>query len=363
MKKTLILVPDLSLSGGVSNYYRTLRLDKNEGIAYFVINKGGSLSAVGTALRLLRNYFAFGYKVVKEGYQTVVVNPSLDQGKSFHRDLVFVFLSRLLRRKTIVFFRGWLDSYEEKIKGSAFKKFLFRNSYAKADHFIVLGDLFRKKLINLGVSAEKSFTIETTVADSNFLSEFDLQKKLDSFKQKLILLFLSRVEKEKGLYIALDAYKNFVDKFPERASSFVVAGDGMDLSAVKKYVADQNIPNVNFLGNVSADRKKKVLLESHVMILPSLDGEGLPNSILEGMLYGMPVLSRITGGIPDVICQGKNGYLTSSLQSSPFTDFLSLLSSDTELYRDIAETNHSVALKKYTSEKVKERMLKMYQHF
>ena len=349
------------MSGGVSNYYRTLQLDRSSGISYFVINKGGPQPALTTARRLLSNYCSFVWKVIRGGYQTVVVNPSLDQGKSFHRDLVYVILSKLLRRRTIVFFRGWLDSYEEKIKKSSFKRFLVRISYARADHFIVLGNLFKQKLIGLGVPAQKSFTIETTVADSSFLNEFDLQKKLESFKDKLNLLFLARVEKEKGLYIAIDAYKNFVEKYPERESSFLIAGDGLDLSAVKAYVAKQNIPNVVFLGNVKAERKKQVLMDAHIMILPSLDGEGLPNSILEGMLYGMPVLSRVTGGIPDVICQGQNGYITDSLQPATFTEFLSLLSTNTELYRNIAATNHTVALQKYTSEKVKERMLKMYQ--
>lgn len=361
MKKTLVLVPDLSLSGGVSNYYRTLRLDREDNISYFVINKGGKQGTIATIFRLINNYISFSFKVLKEGIQTVVINPSLDQGKSFHRDLVYVLLSCLLRRKTIVFFRGWLNSYEEKIRQSRLKSFLFRQSYAKADHFIVLGGLFKKKLIGLGVPEAKSFFIETTVADSTFLKEFDLQRKLDSYKKKLVLLFLARVEKEKGLYIAIDAFHEFLKTYPEREASFLIAGDGLDLAAVKDYVEKNRIPNVVFLGNVKAEHKKKVLLESHIMILPSLDGEGLPNSILEGMLYGMPVLSRVTGGIPDIISQGENGYLTESLQSSTFADFLSRLSTDCNLYQNIAAKNHTLAKERFTSEKVKERMLKLYQ--
>ena len=101
-------------------------------------------------------------------------------------------------------------------------------------------------------------------------------------------------------------------------------------------------------------RESKVLQESHIMILPSYS-EGLPNSILEGMLYGMPVISRITGGIPDIIHEGVNGYLSESFEPSIFTDFINLLVTDKELYRKMALTNHHIALEKYTCEKVSGR--------
>jgi glycosyltransferase involved in cell wall biosynthesis len=50
----------------------------------------------------------------------------------------------------------------------------------------------------------------------------------------------------------------------------IIAGDGLNLPAVKAYVEEKGILNIKFLGHVSAEKKKKVLLESHVMIFPSL---------------------------------------------------------------------------------------------
>lgn len=154
---------------------------------------------------------------------------------------------------------------------------------------------------------------------------------------------------------------NFLNKFPQRRASLIIAGDGPDLPAVKSYVEEKGIPNIKFLGHVSGENKMKVLLESHVMIFPSFT-EGLPNAILEGMLYGMPIISRATGGIPGVIQQNINGYLTESYDSSIFAEFLSTLAFDSTLYKNIAETNHRIALQKFTSEKVKERILKIFEN-
>jgi glycosyltransferase involved in cell wall biosynthesis len=358
--KTLVLIPDLNTPGGVSNYYKTLKLDSNRNITYFPISRLKPQGPAAAVLRLFGKYCKFSYNLLAKRIEVVVVNPSLDMGKSFHRDMVFIMISHLLNKKTIVFFRGWFDPYEEKIKKSKWKLFLFNISYAKANKYVVLGDIFKKKLIGLGVPEKTEFFIETTVADSSYLKELDLPAKYLNFEKEINFLFLSRIEKEKGIHIAIDAFKEFCVRFPDREASLIIAGDGPDLPAVKAYVEEKGIPKIKFLGHVNAEKKKDVLLKSHVMIFPSYT-EGLPNVILEGMLYGMPIVARATGGIPEIVKQNINGFVTESFDFKVFADFLEVLASDVKLYENMAETNHRTALQKFTSEKVKERMIGIYE--
>lgn len=355
--KILVLVPDLNVPGGVANYYNILELTSFNNIAYFTINKQKSKSAFTTAARLLKNYLTFIFKLIKDRNEVVVVNPSLYE-RSFYRDLGFIIFTRLLNRETVVFFHGWLDSFEEKIKTSKFKSFLFRVSYARVREYVVLGNVFKDKLIDLGVSPNANFFIETMVADSKCIAELSLKEKALSYEKEIIFLFLSRIEKEKGIYIAIDAFDEFSKQHPQRKASLIIAGDGPDLPSVKEYVKAQRIPNINFTGHVSGKDKRKVLLMSHVMLFPSYT-EGLPNVILEGMLYGMPIISRSTGAIPEIIHQGIHGYLTESYNPSVFTNFLSLVALDIKLYKDIGERNHEMALQRFVNEKVKDRFLKI----
>ncbi len=337
-------------------------LDTNSNIIHFPITSAKRQGALAASLRLLGKYYKFFYQVVMHGYEVVVVNPSLDMGRSFHRDLVFIVISRILKRKTIVFFRGWLEPSEYEIKKSKWKLFLFKISYAKADKYVVLGKIFKNKLIGLGVPDKTEFFIETTVADSSYLNELSLSRKHTTYKNEIRFLFLARIEKEKGIYIAIDAYKNFLKKHPERKACLIIAGEGPDLQAVIKYVEESNLSGIKFLGHVSREEKKKVLLESHVMLFPSFT-EGLPNSILEGMLYGMPIIARATGGIPEVIDENTNGFVSESYEPSVFSEFLSIIASDSTLYQKISENNHKIALEKFTSEKVSGRMLKILDSF
>jgi glycosyltransferase involved in cell wall biosynthesis len=361
-KKVLVLIPDPSSAGGVTNYYKTLRLDASENMAYFAVSSGllqGQQGKLAAMVRLLGRYWKFFFKLLFSRYEVVVVNPSLDMGRSFHRDMVFLLIAQVLGRETVVFFRGWFEPYEEVIKNSRWKMFLFHISYAKAHKHVVLGNIFKQKLLDLGVPAETPFFIETTVADSSFVKELDLQKKFESFQDEIKFLFLSRIEKEKGIYIAIDAFHAFQNACPHRRSTLIIAGDGPDMHAVKSYVANKKLPGITFLGHIDREAKKEVLLSSHIMLFPSFT-EGLPNSILEGMLYGMPIIARATGGIPEVVHQTVNGFVTESFEASVFTGFINELAKNSALYEAMANNNHRIALQKFTSEKVKERIVRIY---
>ncbi|HMU45691.1 MAG TPA: glycosyltransferase family 4 protein [Chitinophagaceae bacterium] len=359
-KKILVLVPDLRLPGGVTNYYNALKLEVSANVEYFTVNSYKQESAIMTVFRMFKNYFRFFFLLIKKRFDIIHINPSLDR-RSFYRDFGFIMISRVMRRKKLVFFRGWNDEYEEKIRKNKFRSYLFRISYAKADRYIVLSGMFKKKLIQMGVPASVPFSIETTVADSSFINELNLEKKYLGSLSNLQFLFISRIEKEKGVFIAIDAFNDFLTKNPGVHAKLVIAGDGPALPEAKKYVDEKKITGVEFLGNVRGEKKKKALLESHIMLFPTYYGEGMPNSVLEGMLYGMPVVSRNNAGIPDVVEHGVNGYLTDSIEPSVFTDFLTNLTSDKEILKKMAWNNNQKGIQLFTTEKVRDRILKIYE--
>ena len=362
LPQIMVLVPDLRIPGGVSNYYKTLQLDADPQVQYFVINEVEQQGAFAAIIRLFKKYCSFSYKLLKREAKFVVINPSLDEGKSFYRDMVFILLTLFFNCKPVVFFRGWFDPFEEKIRHSKFKTFMFSISYAKAYQYMVLGKTFKQKLLSLGVPASTPFHIETTVADSTYISSLNLAEKFGTYEEELKFLFLSRIEKEKGVYIAIDAFTLFINRFPTRKATLIIAGDGRDLAEVRAYVAGKNLQRIRFDGHVSAETKKKVLLEAHVMIFPSFT-EGLPNVILEGMLYGFPIVARGTGGIPEVVDEKVNGYITDSYDAEVFAELLYPVAFDGELYKRMAETNHHKALSTYTSEQVKARIRDIYRNF
>lgn len=355
--RILVLTPYLSQSGGVANYYNTIELNEHPGIEYFFVNKQNTKSVLEKAYYAIFIYLKFIIIAIR--YQLIHINPSLNF-KSFYRDMIFILISRLLFKKVLIFFRGWEDGFEKTIQNSRLISLLFRHTYAKADRYIVLSEHFKRKLINMGVKSDKPFYIETTVANSSKINKFDIDKKLNSINKNINFLFISRVVKEKGIYIAIDAFTKARNELSNMDMNFYIAGDGEELQYVKKYVQDNNLKGIQFTGLVSGDAKFRLLEQCHIMLFPTYYGEGLPNCLLEGMLYGMPIISRINAGIPDIVDHGINGFLTDSLDSDVFKEFLLTILEDRELYKKMALANKHKAEKLFTKEKVKKRIINIY---
>lgn len=355
--RVLVVTPDLRQPGGVTNYYNALKLDEYPNIDYFYANKANTDSY---AEKIYSFVFIFvKFLVGASRCQLIHVNPSLNP-KSFYRDLIFVLSARVMRKKVIVFFRGWEDEFESKIVGNRILTILFRASYAKADAFIVLGELFKEKLIKLGVAAEKPCFVETTVADSRYLNKLDLQKKIASFEECVNFLFMSRILESKGIYIATEAFDRCQRQLANRKMALYVAGDGDELPQVREYVERKGISNVVFTGNVTDLEKHEMLNKSHIMLFPTFYAEGMPNCILEGMLYGLPIVSRINAAIPSVVEHGKNGFLTTSKNSEVFSNYCMDIISDKPLYKVLAQENCLKARMMFTTESVRSRILAIY---
>lgn len=364
---TLVLVPDLRRKGGVANFYRCLELNSEPNIDYFCINTVSTpsetnLTLLDRALIIIKVcylpviYLKFIFTAPR--YQLIHINPSL-RSKSFSRDMGFIVLSRLLRKKVLVFFRGWDDDYENKIKNSKILSYLFKNTYAKSDYFIILGQTFKNKLISLGSNKNKKYYLGTTIADSSYIEQFNIDLKIQSFRKEVNFLFLSRILTSKGIYIAIDSFEKCNSKIKNRKINLYIAGDGEELENAKKYAATKGLNNIKFVGYAKDELKKTMLLDCHIMVFPSFT-EGLPNCVLEGMLYGMPIISRTIGGIPDVVEHGINGYLTESLDSDKFSEFCTMLIENESLYEEMARENFKKANGSFTTEIVKQSLLDIY---
>lgn len=71
----------------------------------------------------------------------------------------------------------------------------------------------------------------------------------------------------------------------------------------------KNLPsNVDILGDISPDRIFELLKETDIFLLLS-HSEGFPNAVVEAMATGLPVVGTNTGAIPDMIDNGKGGYI------------------------------------------------------
>jgi glycosyltransferase involved in cell wall biosynthesis len=349
------LVPELETIGGVGNYYNALRLHHDDGrIEYFQVNGPEGESIVQFGVRVVRNYWSLWRTLGTGRFGLVLVNPTLDF-KSFFRDSVFVWIAKSRNLPILVFFRGWDPHFEKRLRDRRLLRTIFDRTYARSRDFIVLGRIFKQKLLALGCSPNSRFWVESTVADSKYLANFSITTRLQSI-ERVRILFLARLTRAKGAAVALEAFRIAQWRRPDLNLDLVIAGPGPEFTRLKSIVDRGDIANVTLAGTVRGFHKAELLASSHILLHPTSSDEGVPNSILEAMLYGMPILTTSAGAIPEVVQHEFNGFVADGADPDVFADWIIRLAADPELRQRMALANHTKALADYTDTHVRLRL-------
>lgn len=332
--KILINTPNINAIGGVSNHYLGLKYYWTENVLY---------NSIGS--RRWRKYF-FMFYVLKFIFRLflfnpdiVLLNPSLGP-HALMRDFVYLNIAKFFGFKVAIFFHGFDIKYAK----SADWKWI-TNNINKASCVIVLADLFKEILFEKGVKI--SIYLSTTKVDNKLLDNFNIERVRTGRINNL--LFLSRIEKEKGVYEVADSFNILKKKYKHLKLTFV--GDGSELRALKKYISDNNIDGVEFTGNL----RDKALVEKYIsadfFIFPS-HGEGMPTVVLEAMAFGLPVLTRYVGGLSDFFENWKMGYITNSNNPAEFASIMEEFINNQSLTKQISFYNYNFAKEHFMASKV-----------
>lgn len=113
-------------------------------------------------------------------------------------------------------------------------------------------------------------------------------------------LFVGRLAPGKGVSVLLQAWQD-LPQVP-----LTIIGDGPDMSEARALAP----PNVAFAGMQSREVVLAHMKRAAFLILPSTCYEGLPLALVEALACGLPVIASRHGGLPELVSQGKTGFLS-----------------------------------------------------
>ena len=122
-----------------------------------------------------------------------------------------------------------------------------------------------------------------------------------------------RLIPKKGLLTALKAFASFHRQFSR--ARFVIAGEGKMEMDLREEVGELGLGGaVELKGFLGQGELCELYARSHIFMHPSeltadQNQEGIPNSMLEAMATGLPVLATLHGGIPEAVESGVTGLL------------------------------------------------------
>ncbi|MEL6821582.1 MAG: glycosyltransferase family 4 protein, partial [Calditrichota bacterium] len=296
------------------------------------------------------DYLSFIRLVRNKSVRLVHVNPSLVPA-SILRDSIYVFLARLYSKKTFVFFHGWDRDFAETC-GQGFWG-LFLRRILKADAIAVLANEFKSKLLDWEY---KGKILNETMLVGETLFNYEISEAVDKNTNSPKVLFLSRIEETKGIYQTIDACKILRGKYS--GLKLIVAGNG----SIEKQVRDQCSGEewIEFTGYVRGEQKKELYYTSDLYLFPTYYPEGMPNSVLEAMATGLPVVTRPVGGLADFFDTDKMGALTDSLDPEVIAAECDRLLADPAKMNEISLYNIQYAHDRFLVSNVARRLVSIY---
>jgi glycosyltransferase involved in cell wall biosynthesis len=248
----------------------------------------------------------------------------------------------------LVTFHGFDASDRETL--AAYQKG-YRALFAYATKIIAVSRPMREKLISLGAPADKLCWNPYGVDTATFRPAANQPADGDPVR----LIFIGRLTYKKAPDLLISAFHLAQNSTPN--CQLTIVGSGEMKQACLELIRELRLTDkITLQDAVSPDQvpgllRKADIYVQHSVVSASGDSEGTPNSILEASASGLPVVSTLHGGIPDVIIHGETGFLTAEKDVPEMARYISMLVSDAALRQRLGQAGRKNIETHFTLEK------------
>jgi len=265
------------------------------------------ITNVGLALKQYGQLF---WKLVSIRSDLVYI-PISQTARGFLRDIPFVWLAKIYRKKAVLHLRG---GYFREFYNSSHRlmKFIIRKTLKKIDRMIVLGQSLKPMFT--GLIPEEKISVVPNGLDYGTGSDFgeDRGQKADGPQREYSVLFLSNLAKSKGYEDVLRSLPIVVKR--REHVRYIFAGEWTndeDSDGYEDFVRQNKLEaRAAVLGVQTGENKKRLYREADLFVFPTYyPFEGHPWVIIEAMAAGLPIITTDQGCIRESVTDGDNGFI------------------------------------------------------
>ena len=257
--------------------------------------------------------------------------------------------------KLVTSFRGYDIATLTGRRGGSYRK-LFR----EGDLFLPVSRHFAQMLLDHGCDESKIMVHHSGIDCGAF--SFRLRTRLNGEPTKLVTI--GRLVEKKGIGYAVRAVARLIGT--GRRVRYTVVGDGEMRTELEKLVSGLRLaPHVRLVGWRNQEEIIRFLEDAHLLVAPSVtaangDLEGIPNSLKEAMARGLPVVSTVHAGIPELVQDGRSGFLVPERDVDALADRLAFLIDHPDRWAQMGRFGRQQVRDHFDTDTLNDRLVEAY---
>lgn len=184
----------------------------------------------------------------------------------------------------------------------------YQQLFRRGDLMLPISDLWAGRLQKMGCPREKIAVSRMGVDMTRFSP-----RPVKAPATPLEIISVARLTEKKGLHVAIEACRQLKEQ--GMAFRYRILGIGPWERRLRTLIEQYQLEDVVEMPGFKPSHEVKAMLDdADVFLLPSVTGadgdmEGIPVALMEAMAVGIPVISTLHSGIPELVEADKSGWL------------------------------------------------------
>lgn len=182
----------------------------------------------------------------------------------------------------------------------------WRGYFDLIDQFVTTNEFMSEMMVKAGFAPSRITCIPT-------FTDLDTFSPATGPQSRDYLLYVGRLDKPKGVHVLIEAMLRLARERGGAIPKLLIAGAGHDAGytdALKRRVSEAGLDErIAFKGNVAGAEIPNLMRGAIASIMPAIWFENLPNSVVESLACGCPVVASDLGSLSYTVADGQDGLL------------------------------------------------------
>ena len=232
--------------------------------------------------------------------------------------------------------------------------------FTQGDLFLPISEHWKNKLIELGCPLEK-IVIHRMGIDT---AKFTFPARKPKMNDKVQFLSIGRLVEKKGFQYSIRAVATIRETFPN--IEYTIIGEGPLRRSLESLIDELHVGDcVHLLGWMRQDELVQALTDADILLAPSVtshngDQEGIPVALMEALALGLPVISTLHSGIPELIQDRKTGLLVPERDVDALSNKLKYVLLNQEYWAQAAKAGRKYVEENHEINKLNDQLVHVF---